>query len=339
MRLRTTTSLALLAAPAIALSACGGASTTTSTTSTASPSGSASASASPSASQASAPDPTPAAQGDVPGVTVAGTKDKPTVTVAKPPLTTKTTTAKVVSEGTGPVVKASDMVVANAIFVSGKTGKTLEDTFSRGTPQQIPVKGWLSGVAKGIVGQKAGSRVLVAIAPEDAFGAEGNQQAGIGPNESILTLVEIQKVGFKGEACKVVTSPDGLPQVTAPDGKAATMKPVTTPAPKQPTLYVLKQGDGPVVQVGQTLSSQYTGMLWTNGTKFDSSYDNGGQPVPFPIGVGRVIPAWDKCLTGQKVGSRVLVVAPPADAYGAQAQGKIPANSTLVFVVDLVKAQ
>lgn len=336
MRLRTSSALALAAVPAIALSACGsgGATTSSSTTTTASPSASASA------STASAPI-TPAAKGELAGITVGGTPAKPTVKVDKVPFTTKETTAKVVTQGTGQVVNKTDMVVANALFVSGKTGKTLEDTFAANQPQQIPVNQWIPGVAKGMLGQKVGSRMLVAMAPADAAAliAQGNPQSGITADETLVAYVEIQKVGFKGEPCKVVTSKEGLPEITAADGKAATMKPTTAAAPKQATAYVLKEGTGPVVNAGQTLSSHYTGMLWTNGTKFDSSYDHGKEPTPFSIGVGQVIPAWDKCLTGQKVGSRVLVVAPPAEAYGAKAQDKIPANSTLVFVVDLVKAQ
>ncbi|WP_286955936.1 MULTISPECIES: FKBP-type peptidyl-prolyl cis-trans isomerase [Arsenicicoccus] len=339
MRLRTSSALALAAVPAIALSACGsgGASTTTSTTTTPAPSPSAPATP----ASATPPPITPAAKGDLAGITVGGTPAKPSLKVDKAPFTTKETTTKVVTEGTGQVVKKTDMVVANALFVSGKTGKTLEDTFAANQPQQIPVNQWIPGVAKGMLGQKVGSRMLIAMAPADAATliAQGNPQSGLAADETLVAYVEIQKVGFKGEACKVVTSKEGLPEVTAADGKAATMKPTTAAAPKQATAYVLKEGTGPVVNAGQTLSSHYTGMLWTNGTKFDSSYDHGAEPTPFPIGVGQVIPAWDKCLTGQKVGSRVLVVAPPAEAYGAKAQDKIPANSTLVFVVDLVKAQ
>jgi len=58
--------------------------------------------------------------------------------------------------------------------------------------------------------------------------------------------------------------------------------------------------------------------------------------VPFGVGVKGLIPAWDKVIPGLKQGSRVLIIAPPADGYGAQAQQGIPANSTLTFVVDVL---
>ena len=70
---------------------------------------------------------------------------------------------------------------------------------------------------------------------------------------------------------------------------------------------------------------------------FDSSWTR-KSPATFAIGTGNVIPGWDKGLVGKKVGSRVLLVVPPADGYGAQGQGQIPANATLVFVVDILDA-
>lgn len=101
---------------------------------------------------------------------------------------------------------------------------------------------------------------------------------------------------------------------------------------------VLSQGSGPVVQKGQLLVADYLGQIWS-GKVFDNSYDR-GQPAAFQIGVGKVIPGWDKGLVGQKAGSRVLLVIPPADGYGAQgnAQAGIKGTDTLVFVVDIVTA-
>ena len=68
-------------------------------------------------------------------------------------------------------------------------------------------------------------------------------------------------------------------------------------------------------QKGQTITAQYHGVLWKDGSVFDSSWQRGAA-ADFPIGVGGVIPGWDKTLVGKKVGSRVLLVIPPADGYG-----------------------
>jgi FKBP-type peptidyl-prolyl cis-trans isomerase len=94
-------------------------------------------------------------------------------------------------------------------------------------------------------------------------------------------------------------------------------------------------GTGATAKAGDHVYVNYIGTL-TNGTKFDSSYDR-GQPIDFVLGVGTVIPGWDQGLLGMKVGGKRQLVIPPSLAYGNQAVGLIPANSTLVFQVELVK--
>jgi len=93
-------------------------------------------------------------------------------------------------------------------------------------------------------------------------------------------------------------------------------------------------GTGATAAVGDTVTVHYVGTF-TNGTKFDSSYDR-GQPYPFQIGAGRVIAGWEQGVPGMKIGGKRRLTIPPSLAYGNQAVGSIPANSTLVFDIDLV---
>ena len=83
------------------------------------------------------------------------------------------------------------------------------------------------------------------------------------------------------------------------------------------------------------MTFNYYGAVWGSKKPFDSSFSRGA-PVPFGVGVKGLIPAWDKVIPGLKQGSRVLIIAPPGDAYGAQRAAGIPANSTLTFVVDVL---
>ncbi len=96
----------------------------------------------------------------------------------------------------------------------------------------------------------------------------------------------------------------------------------------------IKVGTGKEVKSGDTVVIHYVGTL-TDGTKFDSSYDR-GKPFETQIGTGQVIKGWDLGVVGMKVGGKRKLTIPPELAYGDQAVGPIPANSTLIFEVELI---
>ena len=127
------------------------------------------------------------------------------------------------------------------------------------------------------------------------------------------------------------------PPLKAADTKPAAAKPTTTkPAADATKLQITDErvGTGPVAKVGDTLSMNYKGTL-LNGKVFDQSYGRG--PFEFQLGQGMVIEGWDKGIVGMKVGGKRKLVIPAKMAYGAQSPSPdIPANSTLVFEVELL---
>lgn len=100
-------------------------------------------------------------------------------------------------------------------------------------------------------------------------------------------------------------------------------------------IEVSQEGSGDkVVKSGDTISVHYTGTL-ENGTVFDSSVPS-KVPFSFRIGQGMVIQGWDQGLIGMKVGEKRKLTISPEMGYGAQAKRSIPANSTLIFDVELL---
>ena len=93
-------------------------------------------------------------------------------------------------------------------------------------------------------------------------------------------------------------------------------------------------GTGATAVTGDTVTVHYIGTF-TNGTKFDSSYDR-NQPFSFRLGAGQVIAGFDQGITGMRVGGKRRLTIPPSLAYGSTGQGSIPPNTTIVFEVDLL---
>ncbi len=98
----------------------------------------------------------------------------------------------------------------------------------------------------------------------------------------------------------------------------------------------LNLGMGKTVEKGALLTLHYEGRL-ENGEKFDSSYDR-GRPFQFVVGAGRVIKGWDEGLMGMKEGGQRRLEIQPEWGYGSRQIGPIPANSVLIFDVELIEA-
>src|SRR5665647_1766389 len=149
-------------------------------------------------------------------VTVGGTAKAPTVTFKTKPLSVKTTTTKVLTPGTGAKLTKANAIMFNYVLVNGKNGKQVETSFGKqAAGMDLSSASLLPGLSKGLAGQKVGSRLLVAIPPVDAFGAQGNAQAGFGPSDTILFLIDLVSASTPlATATGVVVPPKaGLPTV------------------------------------------------------------------------------------------------------------------------------
>ena len=148
--------------------------------------------------------------------------------------------------------------------------------------------------------------IIIAVVGALVFWGSGGQNKDMDNNPNIANNADV---------VNVVTLPDGL----------------------QITDEIV--GTGVEAKAGNAVAVNYIGTL-ENGTKFDSSYDR-NQPFAFVLGAGQVIKGWDEGVAGMKVGGKRKLVIPPSLGYGAQSMGNgiIPANSTLIFEVELLGVQ
>ena len=253
---------------------------------------------------------------------------------------------KTVIHGNGPVLGASDSFVGNyAVYVwSGKTHKLVLSTFTTGTPQLLAANVGLPGLKQALTGARMGSRVLAVLPPKDAYGSSGNSQIGVTGSDTIVFVVDLIK-DFSATASasgKHVSNGGGaLPAVTAKAGSAPQVRIPSSKPPRKLTVKTLIKGSGPKTVKGQTLVTQYVGLNWRTRKAFDSSWSR-RQPFGFELDAqpAQIIPGWDQGLAGVPVGSRVMLIIPPADAYGKTGNTKagIKPADTLVFVVDILGA-
>ncbi|MEO7429901.1 MAG: FKBP-type peptidyl-prolyl cis-trans isomerase, partial [Acidimicrobiales bacterium] len=252
----------------------------------------------------------------VDAVAVTGAKgEQPRVTFDKPFKVT-TTSCKVVAAGKGAKVRNGATAIFDYVFLNGRDGKEITSSYGKEPAQIVYDDKLMAGVHRALDGVTAGSKVLVAISPADGFGKQGDPTNGVRATDTILFLLDLHEVRTplaraKGTAVDPVA---GLPTVVlAKDGAPTISVPATDP-PAALVAQELIAGKGALVKTGQTIAVHYTGVLWTTGAVFDSSWKS-GKPASFPIGTGGVIPGWDKGLVGQRVGSQMLLVIPPADGY------------------------
>jgi FKBP-type peptidyl-prolyl cis-trans isomerase len=253
---------------------------------------------------------------------------------------------KTLIQGAGPKLTSSDGLVGNYVTYdwSGDKQKLIGSSYSSGSPMLF-VGQLLPGLETALVGKRAGSRILVEIPPADGSGSQGDPQNGVGPDDTLVFVVDMDSTfGTAAVPGKQTSTAGGkLPTVTPPPAGSTSGPAITIPsgvtAPSTFQVKTLITGAGAVVKKGESIAIQDIGVIWRNGSVFQSSWAE-GSPFTITIGVGQVIHGLDAGLVGQTVGSRVLLVMPPAEAYGSAGAPSVGIDSTdtLVMVIDILAA-
>jgi peptidylprolyl isomerase len=292
-------------------------------------------------SQSTTPTPTPKpksvkASDNFDKVSVTGSFGKAPKVKVDSPWAIDQTRAKVLHAGKGPVVGEGQSVEVNYYGVNGRTGKEFDESFSRGQPIGFSLAQVVPGFSKGLVGQRQGSRVLIAMPGKDGYDAMGgNPQAGIEVGDTLIFVVDLVDVQLPGPEGAAVQPKAGLPTVVENAGKPEITIPESAP-PTTLQVQPLIKGKGKKVGANDTITFNYVWVRWSDGKVLEETY--GGQPASTEL--SGLLPGMAKGLIGQTVGSRVLLVIPPADGYpDGNATPSVKPGENLVILVDLLFTQ
>jgi peptidylprolyl isomerase len=251
-------------------------------------------------------------------------------------------TQQAIAQGSGSAVAKGDTLIANYVGETWapKNGKAdvFDSSFTRGAPAAFVIGEGkvIPGWDKTLVGKKLGTRMLLTIPPADGYGASGQSSAGITGTDTLVFVVDLvaaYKPNASAPGTPVSKLPSGLPKITNVAGKKPEI--ISTAGVKVPTTPIstlLVTGSGPKIDAAKTLALQFVQTDLATGKKTQATWGTGPQAVPAKSVLGIA----DK-LTGQNIGSRVVVLLPATAATPAtatqQAQSAVPAQ---VLVVDVV---
>ena len=286
---------------------------------------------------------TTAGSGAIDGLTVSGDFGTvPTVKVDK--LAVSEPESSVVIDGDGSEVGAEDAALFRYSLVNGKTGDKIQDNYKENQPQKMVVAQQPPAIADAVTGETIGSRVALAMPTSELTGEQGAPQMGLGPDDALVMVIDLLETAappLTGPKGTKVDPPADAPKAVEKDGDVTAIDFADAPADPPTKLQVIPliNGTGPAVKEGASVSVNYFGAVWGEGDKpFDESYSK--QPATFQLAKGALIDGWVEGLAGVKVGSRVMLVIPPAQGYGDQGQPPdIPGGSTLVFVIDVLGSE
>jgi peptidylprolyl isomerase len=200
---------------------------------------------------------------------------------------------------------------------STRMSNIIGNSYIRNQPVKFVLgeEAFIKGTDEGISGMKQGGKRSIIIPSQLAYGDKG--VGPIPPNTDLKVFVELVEVKDK---------------IVVEMWELDTQEPTSTESGLK--YIIVEQGEGENAITGNVVTVHYSGFF-QDGTKFDSSVEK-DVPITFALGNKQVIPGWDEGITYMKKGSKARLIVPPSLAYGDMAVGKIPANSTLIFDVELI---
>jgi hypothetical protein len=239
---------------------------------------------------------------------------------------------EVVEKGDKPATDEAFLVTRRTVF-NGESGALLVSQASVlpvDTVAEDPE--WLREVVS-TTGVDQRSVIISTIA--EVYGPGVGEQVGLQDSSPIVIVDDVLSAVPAKVTGTVQELPAGFPSVTiAEDGTPSLSRPEGD-APTELLIADRIVGDGATVAAGDDVVVQYQGTNWRTGEIFDQSW---GRRIPASFNTEGVVNGFKQALVGQKVGSQVVVMIPPADGYGeaGNPQAGIEGTDVLVFVIDIL---
>lgn len=253
-----------------------------------------------------------------------------------------------ISAGDGDVVYPGQYALTAIDFFDGASGESrgsINDD-SDSEPLLMRAGAGASNVGYAIECQRVGSRVAVSMSGADVWGLLDIDESAVSADEPVVVIIDI-RASLLGKAYGTDQVPiEGIPAVvTAPDGTTG----IAVPAGDAPTAVktaVLKKADGDLLTAGDSVYLHFLRVNWDDPSSTKSTWHNFGSPALFPLtsfdaATGEGIPAAIvDALVGQRVGSQVAIVLPPAYGFAEAAMPEgVQPGQTLIYVIDILGIQ
>lgn len=240
------------------------------------------------------------------------------------------------------LAKQGKYLTLDMVGATAADGNTFTTTYGEERPinAQMGTGQLLAGLETGIDGLAVGQQRQILIPAALAYGADGYEAQGIGPDEDLVFVVELVAVSDSPEYCNAAAD---IPAGTREGKPTEVAMPVEAPQDKVVTT-VLTPGDGPTAAKDSYLTVDYLGVSCGSGRQFDSSWDR-EDPITIALVDAEptntafsVIPGWSDGLVDQKQGSLVQVDIPFGQAYGAAGRPPdIGTSDPLTFIVEIIE--
>lgn len=225
----------------------------------------------------------------------------------------------VLIEGAGDPAETGDTLIVDYIGVRSEDGVEFDNSYDRAPfPVTLGSGGVIAGWEDGLLGALPGERVQLDIPSELAYG-DAERSEVIRANEDLTFVIDVRSVVRQADPADAPTEPG----VELSEGALET------------TFEDLVVGDGAVLELGKTALIRYVNFRGDNGVAIESNWSNDPLQIPY---TDQLIPGLLSGMDGMAVGGRRAITIPPSDGFGdaGNPQGGLPANTDMIFVVELV---